>query len=381
MGRKINVSQPVVVNTELTPLDIVFNLTNSATLEQWYYDNSQQWSPDRTITPLILTPSATGVDTETNTRYTLTFYTVQWFANEYRTNGYVESQITNTTDGNVDYVIVGNTLKVKKNVTYDHAVQIKCRATYIDPRDAGRTGVTERIVTLNCSKDAQEEIPTLDVLCESSMTYNPLTRDSSIFSLTGTAYHGASEISSQVYYVWYIIQNGNEILAQNHPAYVSGQYTRTLRVDALYDEDLRIILRAKASSSAANFYPAKVYRSIAWRIPDIDSNVISYNGEAYRSSIKKMTFATIINTKGKQLTDAKKDEHMKFNWKTRQSRSSTEIDRGWGLTCILDNSALQSSNGSVLVYPDIYILGAYEPVTHNGVAVTHNGGQVYHRFV
>ena len=168
MGRRLNVSQPVVVNTELKPLDIVFQVNASGQLEQWYYDNTGQWQPNRKVTPLILTPAITAVDTEANRSYTPTFYTVQWFVNEWKTSAYVESQIMNTVDGDVDYVIVGNTLKVKKNVNYDRGIQIRCRATYIDPRDVGKVGVTEEVVTLNCSKDALAEIPQLDVLCENS---------------------------------------------------------------------------------------------------------------------------------------------------------------------------------------------------------------------
>ena len=80
------------------------------------------------------------------------------------------------------------------------------------------------------------------------------------------------------------------------------------------------------------------------------------------------------------LSEETKRTHMLFNWKTRQSLSSTEIDRGWGLNITLDNTALQSTNGSVLVYPIIYILGAYDVVTYNGENVTFNGEVLYCRF-
>lgn len=381
MGRKLNVSQPVVVNTELNPLDIVFTLIANGSLEQWYYDNTSDWQPNRRRTPLLVTPSISGIDTETNTRYTPTFYTVKWYANEYRTNGWVESQITNTTDGDVDYVVVGNNLKIKKNVNYDRAVQIRCVATYIDPRDSGKTGTVEKILTLNCSKDANVDSPAIDILCETDLPYNPLTRGSSVFALEAVAHLGARDITNEIYWMWYAVVNGQEVLVETQPFYVSGQHTKTIRVDALYSEEIKLVARAKETSSSANLYAAKAYRSVVWRIPDIDSNVVCKNGQSYRSSIKIMEFSTIINVRGKILSDEVKERHMKFNWKTRQSRNSTEVDRGWGLSVRLDNSALQSTQGSVLVYPDIYILGAAEPVTHNGAAVTHNGVAVYHQFV
>lgn len=379
MGRRLNVSQPVVVNTELKPLDIVFQVNASGQLEQWYYDNTGQWQPNRKVTPLILTPTITAVDTEANRSYTPTFYTVQWFVNEWKTSAYVESQIMNTVDGDVDYVIVGNTLKVKKNVNYDRGIQIRCRATYIDPRDVGKVGVTEEVVTLNCSKDALAEIPQLDVLCENSQPYNPLTMDNSIFTLNAVAYKGALEITNNIVFVWYAIINESEVLVDTQPFYVSGQNTRQLKVDALYKEEIRIVLRAKESANS-DLYASKIFRSIVWRIPDIDSNVRSDNGQSFRSNITKMNFGTIINVKGRMLSEETKRTHMLFNWKTRQSLSSTEIDRGWGLNITLDNTALQSTNGSVLVYPIIYILGAYDVVTYNGENVTFNGEVLYCRF-
>ena len=382
MGRKINVSQPVVVNTELKPLDIAFNLEPSGALEQWYYDNTGAWSPNRKVTPLIITPSISAMDTETNTSYQPTFYAIQWFVNEYKTNGWVESQITNTTDSEIaDYVIVGNNLKVKKNVSYDRAVQIRCAATYIDPRDQGKIGYVEKMLTLNCSKDANVEIPSIDVLCESSMPYNPLVRETSIFSMEAIAYKGALNITNNVVFKWFGVNaNNQEVDIEDMDYYVSGQGTKTLTVDAVFSEEIKIVLRAKESASATEFYPAKVYRSIIWRIPDIDTHVVSNNGQAYRGSIPTMEFSTIINLRGKVLSEEDKKRSMRFNWKTRQSRSSVEVDHGWGLTCTLNNTSLQSTNGSVLVYPDVYILGAAEPVTHNGEVVTHNNRTVFHQY-
>lgn len=40
MGRKLNISQPVVINTELSALDESIEIQASGQLEQWYYDNN-----------------------------------------------------------------------------------------------------------------------------------------------------------------------------------------------------------------------------------------------------------------------------------------------------------------------------------------------------
>lgn len=382
MGRRLNTSQPVVISTQLQPLDIHFDVVADGQLEQWYYDNTQTWSPNRRITPLTLTPTISAVDTETATSYTPNFYLVKWYALEYSVqNGWVETQIVNTTDGDVDYVIVGNTLKVKKNVSYDCPVQIRCVATYIDPRDVSRVGDTEKITTLNCSKDANVNIPTIDILCETSQSFNPLTMDSSLYTFNAVGYLSGNDVTQNLYFVWKAIVNDTEVLIETTPFYVSGQGTNTLVVDAMFEENINVVLQSKASQSSQTLYLQKVYRSIVWRIPDIDSMVVSRNGQAYRENISSMTFSTIVNVKGRTLSEEKKRANLTFNWKTRLSTSSTEVDKGWGEELTLPNSELQTNNGTMLVYPIVYVKWTMEVVTHNGENVTHNGDLVYHRFI
>lgn len=378
MGRRLNVSQPAVITTELKPLDMVFNLTPNGVTEQWYYDNSNDWQPNRQRTPLIITPSITGVDSEANRSYELAFYSTDWYVNEWRDTAYVESHIM-TTSTSADYYLSGNTLVVRKNVGYDHAVQIRCVAQYIDPRDSGRIGAMEQILTLTTSKDAEFDCPTIDVLCEDSIPYNPLTMDNSQFTLQAVAYRGGVDVSADITFKWYAVDGNTEVLAETMPFYVSGQGTRNLVVDALYGEEINIVLRAVQTGNT--LYPSKVYRSILWRIPDIETNVLSENGGAYRSNVNTMTFSTVVNVKGAVVSEAKKQAHMRFNWKTRNSTQSAETDRGWGERITLDSSAMQSSTGNVLIYPIVYIIGAYEPITYDGEVVTYNSENVYGRFI
>ena len=133
-------------------------------------------------------------------------------------------------------------------------------------------------------------------------------------------------------------------------------------------------------------YPSKAYRSVLWRIPDIDSNVLSENGGAVRSNTKSMNFGTIVNIKGSTLSDDVKNEHLRFNWKSRRSNISTETDQGWGLTKELSASDLlntksspSSTLASTIVYPYVYLLGAYEKVTDDGDVVTDDGEPVFDR--
>ena len=180
MGRRLNVSTPTVINTELVPLDESFYLDVDGQMEQWYYDNTEQYAPNRKIIPLLIVPVISAFDKDTSTSYTPAFNTTQWFAKEWNgTQGkYVETAITNQVDsGSADYVIQGNNLLVKKNVSYSHAVSIRCVATYIDPRDRGVTYAVEDSVNLTTNRTADVVFPEVDIISPSGRAYNPLVDD------------------------------------------------------------------------------------------------------------------------------------------------------------------------------------------------------------
>lgn len=570
MGRRINVSTPTVINTELVPLDESFHLDVDGQMEQWYYDNTEQYAPNRKVTPLFLVPVISAFDKDTSTSYTPVFNTTQWFANEWNEaqGKYVETEITNTVDsGSADYVKQGHNLLVKKNVSYSHAVSIRCVATYIDPRDSGVTYTVEDSVNLTTNRTADVVFPEVDIISPSGRSYNPLvddensqydfkgvttnnpvqplntdvlrypvdvdgteeiinsgdgvapimdirygnnptsedqefmyrqtaggtlvgesidkayierikgnssvvdgellsvtmnaiqtkgannswveTRTLPITTLKGKAsgsatsvvvfpdgmkkagsvydeikvesgvvkaikrvgsraYESGDENNSAVItdgstttffalaepieyvldpiteYVWYGIKDNQEVLADTLPWYVSGQGTDNLVVDAMYGENINVVLRCKMMDGET-LSPSKAYASLSWRIPDIDTNVQSDNGSAVRSDTEEMSFGTIVNVSGMVLSDALKQKHLAFNWKIRKNNTSTEIDKGWGQRITIDASDLRNVKGSgstlasTLVYPYVYLKGAYEEVTDDGEVVTDNGEVVYDR--
>lgn len=388
MGRRLNLSTPTVINTELIPLDESFYIENNGQLEQWFYDNTNNYAPNRKLTPLTLTPKISAFDADSKVRYEPSFYTVKWFEKAYSASAgdYVETEITNVTDSDdADYVKVGNNLMVKKNVSYTRSITIRCEAQYIDPRDSGITYTVGDSVVLSTNRDASIEFPTLDVSCPKSQAYNPLRDASSQFTMAAKAYMGKTDVTESTYFVWYAIDGTSEVLANTMPWYVSGQNTSTLVVDAMYGEDIRVVLRSKDNAAAATLRPDKVYRSIVWRVPDVDTHVLSKNGSAVRSDTKEMSFDTVVNCLGEVLSEATKSEHLHFNWKTRKNTQSTEVDMGWGQKITLDASSLRNTIGSTsslastLVFPYVYLLGAYEKVLDDGEVVTDDGQVVYDR--
>lgn len=110
MGRRLNLSTPTVINTELIPLDESFYIENNGQLEQWFYDNTNSYAPNRKLTPLTLTPKISAFDADSKVRYEPSFYTVKWFEKAYSASAgdYVETEITNVTDSDdADYVKIG----------------------------------------------------------------------------------------------------------------------------------------------------------------------------------------------------------------------------------------------------------------------------------
>ena len=167
MGRRLNISTPTVINTELVPLDDSFYIEANGQTEQWYYDNTNQFAPNRITTPLTLTPKISAFDQDTQTSYVPSFQSIGWYEQAWdeTQQDYVETLITNHVDSSsAEYVISNNNLIVKKNVPYTHAITIRCAAVYTDPRDAGVSCTVETTVVSLTNRDAEVLSPTRDNL-------------------------------------------------------------------------------------------------------------------------------------------------------------------------------------------------------------------------
>ena len=194
---------------------------------------------------------------------------------------------------------------------------------------------------------------------------------------------------------WYAFINGQETLIENHPAYQEtlqdvgkGQHTDAIKVDALYDEDMHIMLRIKNFASDSEPLPPKVFRNIVWRIPNIDCIVQCNNGSAARDSSNKFVFSTIVNIKGENLSEETIEENLRFLWKWRRvnmAQASAPVNTfGWGRSIEMTKAQMinTTQGGSIAttsVLNEAYLLGAKEEVTINGEVVTYNGQKLYTR--
>ena len=381
MGRRVNISQPMVLSTELAALSERFSIICTGSKEQWYYADSATYTPDRSVTPLILRPSIVVFDPDTETRYTASFYSVRWYIMAWYQNAYQEAEITNTVDSTeASYVIEDDgSLIVKENVSTEHSVTLRCEAVYIDPRDSSIRNKVEDTVTLASNRDATAVFPKIDILTEKTVPYNFLSDVSSEKTFTAEVTKGGEVITEDVYVEWYLMdeENNTETLAEEFPCYVSGQGTDTLTLDAMFGDNITVVARVR-DTEQSGLHPCKAYRTMYWKIPQIDATAYSENGAAVRNSTESMTFNTIMNIRHSVLSDEQK-ENFVFHWKMRVMGQTEVTDLGYGTTVTVDGGTLASGSSSVLVWPEVYLLGVKSSVMLGDDTVVYNGNTLISR--
>lgn len=414
MGKKLSISQPTVINLELSPLSDTFWLdTNGEKLEQWYYENTGIYSPDRETTPLTITPKISVVDTLTSTKYTsVSISNASWYVLEYTENGWEEKEVEvsappsqlNVFMRRYPYVKCLNQLHVtKNNPSADKPITIRCVVTYIDPRDSGKMYNVESSVVLSTSVDAKVVYPQIQILSPKTTTFNPLESDSSIYTFSaianwdGVPYEeGEVEGSERGEFEWYgVNDSGEELKVESFPYYVSGQGTDTLEVDAMYSENLQVVLRIKRHADDTKPLPPKANAIIAWSIPPIQGTIVSENGNALRGTSEKFSFYTIVSTNTGVVSEEKIKDNLRFQWKKRPATAkktgatvspSTEtfVNLGWGERIEIKADDMMSFGGtrkssSAMITNDIYLLGAYANLQYNGEDITLNDEKIYER--
>lgn len=281
--KQLAIASPMVITTEYRPLqDVFFDIVgNDEPLEQWYYQNSGIYKPDRRIENLILTPEITVTVPEWERSSSVVITENHWYYNT--GGGWIE--VFETSDGiGVEFYRNDSTksLIVKKNVLPDTPVRIRGTFFFSDPRNGNIIYKVEKELTLTSSRDSDPIFPTLDLSVPSIRLYNPITDDEDcLFHFTATAKWGDNDISSIVQFNWSVIDliedPLTEIPALNHPAFseapdsmilppasggsedtenptvihnkVKGQYANvckeTILMNAKYGEYLSVICRAK----------------------------------------------------------------------------------------------------------------------------------------
>lgn len=415
MSKKLSISQPTIIDFELSPLSDSFWLdTDGDSVEQWYNPNEKKFSPDRGLKPLLITPKLSVVDTLTGQKYEdVTIASAQWFALENTPDGWVESEIyVNASDENLnsylkshDYIKYFNKLYVtKNNPSAESQITIKCIVKYIDPRDTGRLTKVESSIALSTSVDATVLYPELSILAPATITFNPLVAESSKITLKANANwegipykEGEVEGEERGSFIWDAINdNGKEVRIETMPYYVSGGYNKDeVTIDAMYADGAKIILRTRRKNET-NVLPPKATVNVAWVTTPIQGTIVSENGNTLRGTSEKFSFYTIVNTNSGQLSEDKIREHLRFKWmkrpatakKTSSSSTPTDtyINLGWGERIEVKAEDMMAFGGtkkaeSALITNEIYLVGAYRKIQYNGEDITYNDKKLYGRTI
>jgi hypothetical protein len=384
MSKKLSISQPTVIDTELTPLDDSFWIEANGVLQQWYYVSTGAISPDRTTTPLMLTPNISAIDHTTDTQYTPIFYAVRWYVNE--------TQVTSTYNPqslvHADYEIKDGTVLVvrKNNLSASQGIQIRCQAIYIDPRDTGRQYTVGDSLVLTTNLDASNNFPNIAISAPRSTSYNPLYDNSSQFSFQATIDWIDVTPTQDYQFLWYSVDDeNNEVLINTLPYYVSGQNTNTIVLDAMYGKNIPIILRLKLHSTDATYIPKKVSCNLTWETPPLKGVVKSNMGSMVNTMVRTFEFDTIVNTNSGVVSEKKAKEHLRFHWRKYVVGSGLQpTSLGVAYRISIPASELVTANaqqnGSVVIDNEIYMLDEYKQVEDdNGNTITYGGENVFAR--
>ena len=202
-------------------LDVILQITSVDPLEQIYYAGSDSFIPDRTLTPLVLTPRAQVKDKK-GISMPSELANVAWYIG----TPDEKNRVTSRTQTD-DYYLDGLNLVVRKNLEVPQQIYVK--AEYLDTRT--KTTITiPQVVQLSISKSSEiAPAPTCSIDRPSDWSINPL-KDAAIQDLSATifkdekAYRGAVK--------WNKSFNGikSEIVEEDD-FYVSGQLTNSLKIN------------------------------------------------------------------------------------------------------------------------------------------------------
>lgn len=358
--------QPQQIRTSYTPLKASFGVVidGGGSKTQFYYTNSNTYIPNRTITPMKLKSFLNIADPDgiISNGDKSSQLTVTWYEN---------SENTQITSENNNYALnADGTLLVKKNVSPAAPVQILCRATYVDFRN-GNTLVYNDTFTLNTIQKSDDQL-SLSINQPAKITYNPL-KDNQYIDITAALKMGSETVAdANVAYWWYKVVNGEETLINSSDLnieYVSGQGTKTLRIDA--DNTYLSIIRCRSAyytgtkPSAPTDDTLMAETAIIYKIPPIRAFVYSPNGNIIRKGMTNMTFYVKILTNKEELTEEQINKYFFVKWFKKSSTAGaigTEIGHGSSVSVTADNLRL-SGGLQMSVYPEVYEIGPYTVLT------------------
>lgn len=417
MKTLVNMARPVVMTTNRKPLDLQLSIKQRSgdPLTQTQEATANTWAPDRTVTPLILDPDIKAYDPEKRAFITIGTGYINWYVGEIKNwDSSTETGLVGSSTVSENYYLEysgGNktgSLVVRKNINYQNPVTLICVVDFTDSSRAEEYRAETSVMLT--TENRPDEFYNVKINTPSIIEYRPFTDASSTRVLTAVASKGNTILefpyTNGIKYFWYYLNAGAWTLIPTngtYPAYVSGQNTNTLTLDAAYieHETIKVMIAKNGTytpvgSPSGNpktngyfelnngvYYPSsdtsvasgKTYYTLSTSASQPDCDAISQvevarvlpriealpyctGGSAVTVGDSNREFLAVISMDAVDMSDALREEYIRLNWKSKPTNSNTVTDRGWGNAVQIPASELMNTgNVNTEVYCDIGVLG------------------------
>lgn len=315
------------------PLQLTYGISvfGSVPGKQDYNADEDTYTPDYTITPLVLQPSVSIRDKDEvleSGNVNAELANVKWY------EGSSTSPIgTESTD--FEIVQDGGTkgqIKIKKNATVNNPITMRFYGEYVDSR-TGQIFVINMSYLIQC-KNSTECVPVLDVNAADVTIYNPL-KDVDIQTVTASLRIGAKECDkSKRKFVWEVYRTEDAMWTEvgqdelDYDITLSDDGTSCTVDRSLMGEALYMRCRAKYSKSGdpdsielADASPCKLFAFVR-RIPKFEFNIMGVPANIPSGTPEINPEAQIWDTNG--LLDNVEKELMVL-WYTAENKSAGSL--------------------------------------------------------
>lgn len=335
------------------PLDIGISLQIvGGSLTQRHNADKLEYMPDRSITPLVLTPRVyvsdpngmipSGYQQCVNAKW---YAMPQDIANAIANNGYLENELNAYIIGasGSDYVLgADGSLTVYKNVQYQAPQVLVFTAEIYDVRSGNAVKVmaTATLVTTSTVLAKSLELDRPQAWVFDPIHDNATATIHATFKLSGSPLPSSGQLAAR--YWWYYVEDGVETLIDNDVMlYDGGQDSDTLCIDMRYINGA-VTLRCKAELyDTAGLAPATPSSDalvgetrITRRYPEYDFVDYAHGSTEVSPDTEKQKHECIV-TVGQSVIDYPED-HFIIKWYVRPfTFGSTWIESGQGDTFYL----------------------------------------------
>lgn len=386
MRKLINPAPPVNITTSRKPPTVTLQImqVDAQPLTQSQDKVNNLWSPDRYgEVALILEANFQAYDPETGGALSVT-PEITWYLNQVKTwdgtNGELAIDDQQTSDVNYrletavvdDVRVTTGRLVVRQNIDYLSPAKVICIVKYTGIEGASDYEIEDSV--LLTSENKPEEFYALHLRQVNNVKYRPLKDTTSQRTLEVDVYRGNAKLGASALngmkFFWYKKESSDAdwVLVPTtglFPSYVSGQYTKTLVIDAdcLLQCRFKVMAATTADAAEPNI-PSFATCIVQWVLPDIEAEPTSIGGSSVSVSDTQRQFEAILRVDGKDISDADRAELIRLNWKSKPTNSATITDRGWTDSPTIAASELRRTGGeNVAVWPEVYLLGPYEIIT------------------